>query len=197
LTCEEIKKIISYEPVPGSWFEKAIDIFLFSYFGNGINIKDILLLKYNNIDGDYIRFTRAKTQRCTRNNNRQITIVINEYVANILARQGNPNKSPFHFIFPVLEDGLSAEREMRLIQQFTKNVNKYLKKIIIDLHIQKPVTTYFARHSFATVLKKNGVSPLFISESLGHSSIKTTENYLDSFEDEHRKEIVKYLTLNR
>jgi site-specific recombinase XerD len=72
-------------------------------------------------------------------------------------------------------------------------VNKYLKQIVSKLDIDKPVTTYYARHTFATVLKRNGVSPLFISESLGHSSLKTTENYLDSFEDDQRKSILEKL----
>lgn len=193
LTLEEIGKMVSYEAESGSWYEKARDIFIFSYFANGINIKDILLLKYSNIDGDYIRFVRAKTRRTNRTNSTPITVVLNDELKTIIDRIGNQDKAPSSFIFPVLEEGLSPEREMAIIQQFTKMVNKYLKKIVEDLKINKPVTTYFARHSFATVLKKSGVSPLFISESLGHSSIKTTENYLDSFEDEQRKIILENL----
>jgi hypothetical protein len=48
-------------------------------------------------------------------------------------------------------------------------------------------TTYTARHSFATVLKRSGSNIAFISESLGHSDLKTTKNYLASFETEERK----------
>jgi site-specific recombinase XerD len=51
-----------------------------------------------------------------------------------------------------------------------------------------------ARHSFSTVLKRSGASIEFISESLGHSNLKTTENYLDSFEDETRKKYSDVLT---
>ena len=56
------------------------------------------------------------------------------------------------------------------------------------------VTTYTARHSCATVLKRSGAPIEYISESLGHKDLKTTENYLDSFEDEARKEYSKRLT---
>ena len=68
-------------------------------------------------------------------------------------------------------------------------VNKYLKEIVVQLGIDKPVTTYYARHSFATRLKMLGKSTEVISESLGHSNIKTTTSYLDSFDDDSKKEI--------
>lgn len=62
-------------------------------------------------------------------------------------------------------------------------INEHMKKIAVDLSINKNVTTYFARHSFATILKNSGVSTEFISEALGHSSLSTTKNYLAGFEE--------------
>ena len=53
-----------------------------------------------------------------------------------------------------------------------------------ELEIEQPLGTYAARHSFSTVLKRNGAPTSFIKESLGHSSELTTENYLDSFTDD-------------
>ena len=75
-----------------------------------------------------------------------------------------------------------AETERKTIQQLTKTINKYMKRIAGDLKIRSGVTTYFARHSFATGLKNSGASVEFISEALGHSDIKTTKNYLAGFE---------------
>ncbi len=72
-------------------------------------------------------------------------------------------------------------------------VNRYVGKIAKQIRINKHVTTYYARHSFATVLKRNGISTEIISESLGHGSIKTTASYLDSFDDDTKKEIGKLL----
>ena len=63
-------------------------------------------------------------------------------------------------------------------------INEHMKKIALELEINKPVTTYYARHSFATILKNSGVSTEFISEALGHSSLQTTKNYLAGFEQE-------------
>ena len=59
-----------------------------------------------------------------------------------------------------------------------------MKKICEDLKLGVTVSTYWARHSFATFLKWKGVSIEVISEALGHTDISTTQNYLDSFEDE-------------
>ncbi len=49
------------------------------------------------------------------------------------------------------------------------------------------ITTYTARHSFATILKRGGANISYISESLGHSDLRITEAYLASFEKEDRQ----------
>ncbi len=67
-------------------------------------------------------------------------------------------------------------------------------KIKTKLGIEKKVTTYVARHTFSTVLKRSGVSTEFMQESLGHTDIRTTENYLDSFEKDVKKEFAGKLT---
>ena len=68
------------------------------------------------------------------------------------------------------------------------------RAIARQLGIESDCTTYAARHSFATILQRSGVSTEFISEALGHSNVKTTQNYLAGFEDESKKEVVKALT---
>jgi integrase/recombinase XerD len=69
-----------------------------------------------------------------------------------------------------------------------------MRKIKTKLGIEKKVTTYVARHTFSTVLKRSGVSTEFIQESLGHTDIRTTENYLDSFEKDVKREFAGKLT---
>ncbi|HVA98940.1 MAG TPA: tyrosine-type recombinase/integrase [Bacteroidia bacterium] len=66
-----------------------------------------------------------------------------------------------------------------------------MKSIAQQLNITNEVTTYAARHSFATILQRSGASTEFISEALGHSNVKTTQNYLAGFEDETKKETTK------
>ena len=193
LSKDEIQKIYCYEGIPGTWYQKARDFFIFSYLASGMNMKDIALLKYQNIDGSFIRFTRAKTQLTNRSGSRPITVHISDEISQIIIRWGNSDKNPDNFMFPILEVGASPERESALIKQFTKMVNHYLKYIAAELGITRALSTYYARHTFATILKKSGASVDLISESLGHNSIKTTTSYLDSFDDETKKEMQKLL----
>ena len=68
-----------------------------------------------------------------------------------------------------------------------------MKLIGEEIGYDKPLTTYAAGHSFATILKSSGAPTEFISESLGHKSLKTTEAYLDSFEDKTRRKFMENL----
>ena len=74
-----------------------------------------------------------------------------------------------------------------------KATNRALRRIGEVLDIPIDLTTYVARHSYATVLKRSGVSTAIISESLGHSSEKVTQIYLDSFENSQIDEAMKNL----
>ena len=79
------------------------------------------------------------------------------------------------------------------IHKAMKAINHALKRIGETLDIPISLTTYVARHSYATVLKRSGVSTAIISESLGHSSEKVTQIYLDSFENSQIDEAMKNL----
>ena len=72
-------------------------------------------------------------------------------------------------------------------------VNINLKLIAAQLGVEGNLTTYVARHSFASVLKKSGVNIALISEALGHSDIATTQIYLDSFDNEQVDAAMKNL----
>ncbi|MBK7763999.1 MAG: site-specific integrase [Bacteroidetes bacterium] len=194
LTMEEIGKFFQFEALPGTWQEKSRDFFIFSYLCNGINMKDICLLKNIDIQGEYIRYTRAKTQHTHRSSNTKISIYVSPESQAIINRWRNADRRPEAYLFPILTQGMNAAEQMLRFKQFTQNVNKNIKKIATTLGIDKHVTTYFARHSFATVLRRSGASTEMISESLGHTSTKTTASYLDSFEDDKRKEIMAALT---
>ncbi len=191
LTLAEIKLYFTYKPAVGSWEEKALDFWIFSYLANGMNMKDVLNLKYSDIDDEYIKFVRAKTKK-TNAVVTPITIFQTPELKSIVLKWGNVNKDGY--IFPILKEDDSLERQRAVLQQFIKMVNKYMRIISKKVGIDKPCTTYYARHSFSTVMKRSGANIQFISEALGHSSINTTKSYLDSFEDDVKKEMAKALT---
>jgi len=193
LTIADVGKIFNYGAIPGTTMDKAKDFWLFTYFCNGINMKDIALLQYKNLNGDFINFVRSKTEHTTRGNSRAISVYVNDEAKTIIQKWGNSDIAPGNYIFPILTKEMTAEKQYAAIQQFTKTVNKYMDLIAKELKLEKHVTTYTARHTFSTVLKRSGASTEFISEALGHSNKKTTESYLDSFEQDAQKEMAKKL----
>jgi site-specific recombinase XerD len=78
-------------------------------------------------------------------------------------------------------------------KDLTKRINKHMKLVGAAIGVDK-ISTYTARHSYATVLKRSGANIADISESLGHNSLKTTETYLASFEKEERQKNAALLT---
>ena len=192
LTKLEIKSIYEYDAEEGSPEAYYKDIWLFSYFANGINMKDICKLKYRNIKGNHIEFRRAKTINSNKNT-KPISIVFTEDLNRIIEEYGTKPRAKDNYIFSFLKSGINEVQEMAAIKQATKQTNKYIKRIAKNLGIEAEVSTYTARHSFATILKNAGVAPSFIGESLGHSSLKTTEGYLGSFETDQKKENIDKL----
>jgi integrase len=192
LTLADIGKIQYYKPL-GPAERTAKDYWLFSYYSNGINFKDIALLKQKNIKGEFIILERAKTTRIARSNGKSISVFMLPEIKAIIKRQGNNNKAPESYIFPVLNNSKTPADERRLILQFIKTTNKFMKRIGKELKIDIPVTTYAARHSCATILKQSGASVEFISETLGHSSTSTTRSYLADFELDTKKQFAQKL----
>lgn len=192
LSKADLKAIYEYPVLKGSAEAYYKDIWLFSYFANGINIKDICKLKYKDVKGDFIEFKRAKTMR-TNKDTKPISISLTEDLKRIIEEYGTRPIEKNNFIFDFLKSGMTDEQEMAAIKQAVKQTNKYIKRIAEVLEIKAVVTSYTARHSFATILKNAGVAPAFIGESLGHSSLSTTESYLGSFENDAKQENAKKL----
>jgi integrase/recombinase XerD len=149
-------------------------------------MNDIFRLKYANIDSGFIIFRRQKTKNTDRNS-KPIEIPILKKPQEIIDKWGNEKKKG-NYIFPLLNDKLEEEDKKKKIKQATKTTNSHVENIANELKIKTKITTYSARHSFASILKQSGQSIAFISEQLGHTSLATTESYLASFEKDKKKE---------
>jgi integrase len=192
LTIQQIKCIIDFEVVEGSTQHLAKDMWLLSYYCNGMNMKDILNLRFKNLQGDSIHYERQKTAS-TNQSPKPIIVTLIPEALEIIDRWKNKNSHQDTFVFEVYKSEMNAEEKQQVKHQFIKTVNKYMKRIGADIGYDKPLTTYAARHSYATILKRSGAPLGFISEALGHNSLQTTEAYLDSFEDETRRKYAKML----
>lgn len=186
LSVEQLRKFVAGTPDPGSPEWEAKQLWLFSFYCQGMNFRDLLLLKYSNFQGQFIRYTREKTKRTE--DQEVLEVGLTPQITEIVAKLGNPDKRSSSYVFEVLErdekDLLRIEaRIMQKIKVTNARLKRYCKLIGLP-----PITTYWSRHTYASLLKMAGVSVDLIRELLGHSDIKTTEHYLKRFDSEIRQE---------
>lgn len=196
LNKEELKTLLEYEPFPNTSEALYFDIWRFSYYCNGINIKDICQLQYADIDQEQglITFMRSKTKHTSRIQ-RPITAVLFEPTQEIITRHGTKPEKYENYVFPFFTEGLSAAEEKTIVSNVTKQVNKYIRLIGSELGIAKHITSYTARHTFAMALKRNNVSLAIIQDTLGHSSPNTTKEYLSNLDGDDLKNNLKHILL--
>lgn len=153
--------------------EKARDFFMFSFYCRGMSFVDVAHLKVSNIIDGRINYARNKT-------NQKFTIKITPQIQEIIDKYSDL-KNKESYIFPIIIDPQGdIYTQYRNAMRLT---NKKLKKIGKEIGLEIPLTTYVSRHSWATIAKREGIPTAVISEGLGHESEKTTQIYLDSFEN--------------
>ena len=179
LSNDDLQKLKAYIPEENSTLLDAKNLFFFSFYTMGMNAIDICSLKWSNIQDGRIKYVRSK-------NSKPHNIKIIPPAQEILDYY---KKYDFgtDYIFPALiEEYKSLEERKKRIKSFTRVTNTYLKKLGKLAGVSNPdqLTTYVARHTWATTMKRKGVSTSLISEAMHHSDEKTTQIYLDSFENE-------------
>lgn len=180
---DEILSVLNYQgQTPLECF--AIDLFTFSYLAAGINFGDIARLTKENVIENRLIYIRKKTQK-------QIKVSLQEQAIKLIQKY-SISDSPY--LFPILSSYHKTEQQkVNRIHKVIAKVNKALKEIGKELNIPIDLTTYVARHSFATVLKRSGVNTSLICEALGHSSERVTQIYLDSFGNDQMEDAMKKL----
>lgn len=96
-------------------------------------------------------------------------------------------------MFPIYNAEMDATQKMQATQNFVRFINQHIKPLAKSLGIDEGISTYWARHSFATMAMRKGVSRSLIQDSLGHQSAKTTERYLDGFNIEVKQDLANSL----
>lgn len=191
LTLAQIKAILDHE-LTTEIEKRSRDLWYFSYLCNGINFNDLLKLKHKDIYGGEIHYLRQKTIRTTKKQ-KTIAATLLPQMIEIINKWGTKDKKPDSYLFPFLTSGLDPKTEKMIIQNVIRLCNKKMAAISKALNFDN-VSTYTARHSYATVMKLSGANIAFISESLGHTDQRTTENYLKSFEQGERAKNASKLT---
>lgn len=177
---DDIQRLIDLEITEGHTTEYrrlAKDLFLFSYFTAGMNFGDIARLRYKDIVKGRVNYSRHKTQKL-------LSFQLVPMALQILEKYGMAGHGE-DYIFPILNrhEHTTPQQIFNRLHKVLRKVNRELKTLGEQIGLEMPLTTYVARHTFATVLKRSGVNIAIISESLGHSDLSTTQIYLDSFEN--------------
>lgn len=163
-------KNFSFEKYPH--LSKSVRYFLFSYYARGMNFIDMAKLKWSDIYNGRIEYLRAKTGK-------KLSIKISEPLEKILSCFKGGNDI---YVFPVLTDFHKTAQQIKdRVRKCLKYYNKDLKQIASVLDIDIVLTSYVARHSYATTLKKKGIEIAVISEAMGHADVATTQAYLEKF----------------
>lgn len=175
LTIEEFIKIrdvdLTHQPV----LLEAYHYFMFSFYTRGMNFIDMMLLKKADIIGDRISYIRSKTKG-------KFNIEILSKVREIIDFYKDKTENT-KYVFPILLSDVMTPQQIEYRKsKVLSRYNRKLKEIGKLVGIEKELTSYVARHSFATILKQKGTSTDVISELMGHADVQITKTYLKEFD---------------
>lgn len=162
-----INKLSALPPATGEELRRAADFFLFSYLGCGIPFIDLARLRKDNLRDGVLRYRRQKTGK-------PVAIRVTPGMRAILDRY---HSSQGEYLFPILAEGHTYNSYKRDLRKY----NKALRELGRQLNIAH-LTSYVARHSWATEAYRRHTPMAVISQALGHSSEQTTRFYLDQLD---------------
>jgi len=182
----DIIKIRDIELKEKSFIWHCRNYFMFSFYMIGINFIDTAYLKVSDINNNRLAYKRSKTGKA-------YSIEIPGPAMNIIKLYGIDKKASEDYIFSIITrtEPMDVRKQ---IENTRSRYDKNLKKLGKMCEIDMPLSSYVARHSWATIAKRMNIPIYVISESLGHDDIKTTQVYLDSLDsniiDEANKMII-------
>jgi len=189
---DDILKIENYEPIFGSQEFHARNYFMFSFYMIGMNFSDIAHLKYSNIKNNRLEYYRKKTGRFY-----SLELYDKPLAVIDIYRKNNfifsPEKTKDSYVFPII-----IRKEPELVRADIYNglrlLNKYIRRIAIELEIDAHLTSYVARHSWASIGKALNIPLAVISDGLGHEDLSTTQVYLDELDKSTIDQASKMIT---
>lgn len=175
-TLQQLKKLDLTRHPNEEW---ARDLFLFSFYTRGMSFVDMALLRPDNIRDGYLMYCRKKTSQHLRMRwERCMLDIVNRY-----------NGMQGEYLLPILQcPGRKTPENPKEIQKLYDSalhkVNQQLKMLSAKLQLDNPLSTYVARHAWASIAQQKQIPLSIISASMGHQSEKTTRIYLENIDTE-------------
>lgn len=155
--------------------------FIFSFYTRGMAFVDIAYLRKSNIRNGFIQYIRRKTGQ-----------IINIRIESCMKKIMDHYKTKSEYIFPIITSS-DEKIAYRQYQNSLSYYNKQLKKISDLLGLPSPLTSYVARHTWATAARNKNIPLSVISAGMGHTSEKTTQIYLASLDNSIIDEANKFI----
>jgi len=171
LDSESIAAIHSADLSAVPRLERCRDLFMLSFHLQGMPFVDLAHLRKVELDGDMITYRRQKTTGVIR-------VVINEAARSILDKY-LPASTDSPYVLPLLT--LSGEAGYTEYQSVLRRQNRQLKGLAARLGLATTLSSYVARHSWATLAHHSGVDVAVVSQAMGHRTEEMTHNYLAGF----------------
>ncbi len=188
LSIKEFQKLVSFDMGKMNIAKNARYAYIFSYYARGMNFTDLSELKWTDLEDYQFNYNRNKTDILLKIKLPNIPI-INE----ILSFYKIYRLYETEYIFPILMKDVK-EYDNKELKKRKDNVrkfyNKQLKNILKECGIDKNITFYTARHTFASNALRKDININIIKQALGHKRLSTTENYLDDFKESEVDDVI-------
>ena len=147
----------------------ARDMFMFSFYTRGMSFIDMAYLKKSDLQNGILTYRRRKTGQ-------QLSIKWEKCMEDIVSKYP---QNQTNYLIPIIKETVNERRQY---DNALHLVNYHLKDLSSMLKLQRPLTMYVARHSWASAAKARNIPLSVISEGMGHDSEATTQIYLASLE---------------
>lgn len=173
----------------GGRLEKSRMLFLLLFMLRGIPFVDIAYLRKCDLRGDVLHYRRRKTGVW-------LSVKVEPRAMRLVERlKSTDGRSPYLFPF-IDKEGVAAYRQY---QNALRRFNADLKRLGQQVGVGSSLSSYCARHSWATIANYCNYQPELICNAMGHSSVKVTETYFKPHTDERigrmNREILSHVFL--
>lgn len=181
-----ILRLHQLELPKGSQLAFTRDLFIFSYCTRGMSFVDMAYLKKKDIQNGSLCYTRRKTGKL-------LMVRIEQSIQRIIDRYNTPETE---YIFPIITS-IDTSEAYHQYETALNTYNRMLRKLSKMYGVGCKLTSYTARHSWATAARNHNIPISIISAGMGHASEQTTRIYLTTLEnsviDEANLEIINTL----
>lgn len=150
------------------------DMFVLLFLLRGMPFVDLAYLRKCDLRGNVIVYHRRKTGR-------KLTVAVGKEAMAIIRKYININPSS-PYLLPIIK--YPGMDEYHQYTRMLRMVNYRLSRVMVSMRLKEALSTYVARHTWATTALRQNYNSNLICDAMGHSSVKVTETYFQRFRED-------------